>query len=288
MGRGGPPEPEFVDTRRISLTPETLLEVAEGGGHAASDYWEDALLGQVPTVGCRRCGGGMGGNPFASNVLEGAEIADGSDGDFVVMEGSGATFAPVTTDRRMVIVGAGQPIENVLGFLGEYRLLISDLALVTMCEPPVSTEQKVNEIEQGIARINPECEIALTVFRPEPLGDVEGKKVFVATTAQGQVAESIGRFLRADWDCEVIDVSTNLSNRPALRADLKEGLGKADVLLTEIKAASIDVAARAARDMGVEIVFLHNRPKLVGGTVENLEEAILDLCTEARQLRGGG
>ncbi|MFW6457756.1 MAG: cyclic 2,3-diphosphoglycerate synthetase [Planctomycetota bacterium] len=282
MGRGGPPEPQYVNAHEMELNADTLLEVAREGGHAASDYWEDALLSQVPTVGCRRCGGGMAGTPVASNVMEGARMADESPHDFIVMEGSGATFAPVKTDRRIVITGGVQPVENVLEYLGEYRLSSSDLAIVTMCEEPMTTADKVEELETGIRHIKPDIDVALTVFRPEPLGDIYGKGVFLATTAPEEVIEMIVSSLEAEHDCEVTGVSTNLSNRPKLRDDLKEGLSRSDVLLTEIKAASIDVAGMQAKKKGVDIVFLHNKLELVGGTVDHLDQTILSLCQEAK------
>jgi cyclic 2,3-diphosphoglycerate synthetase len=286
MGRGGPPDPDYIDRSRLTMNADTLLRVADEGGHAASDYWEDALLGQVPTVGCRRCGGGMGGNPFASNVREGVRLVNDSSHKFAVMEGSGPTFPPVQTDARIAVVGAAQPVENILGYLGEYRLSISDLVIVTMCEEPAADKTKVQRIFNGIRQINPDCEIALTVLRPEPLKDVGGKKVFVATTARGEVADTIQRCLEEEYDCEVCGISTNLSNRTNLRQDLKAGLVDADILLTEVKAASIDVAARTAIEQDVEVVFLHNRPEVIGGTVGDLENAIVSLCRNARDIAG--
>ena len=281
MGRGGPAEPHYVNTEEMTLDADTLLEVAEGGGHAASDYWEDALLSRVPTVGCRRCGGGMAGTPVGGNVVAGAHVAENTSHEFVIMEGSGATFAPVRTDRRLVVVGAGQPLQNVLGYLGEYRLLTSDLALVTMCEEPIAGPDKVERLRDGILEINPDIQVALTVFRPEPLGSIEGERVFLATTAPESVARDIADSLEQDCDCKVSGISTNLSRRPALREELDDGLEDCSVLLTEIKAASIDVAARAAKEKGARIVFLHNRLELVGGTVQDLEEAVLGLCRSA-------
>ncbi len=285
MGRGGPPEPNHVDTSKMELNADTLINIAEEGGHAASDYLEDALLGQVPTVGCRRCGGGMAGNPFSSNVLKGASLTNDLPQKFVVMEGSGSTFPPVKTDRKIVIVGAGQPIRNITDYMGEYRLLISDLAIVTMCEEPIADEKKVEKIEEGIKKINPDIDIALTIFRPEPLGDISGKKIFLATTAKGKIVEKISEYLEEEYSCEVTGFSNSLSNRPALRKDLKENLKEADTLLTEIKAASIDVAAITAKKNDAEVVFMHNRPLLVGGNIESLEGSMIEICEKAKEGR---
>lgn len=283
MGRGGPPDPEVVDPEKIELNPDTLIAVAERGGHAASDYWEDALLADVVTVGCRRCGGGMAGDPYFSNVPEGAGIAEAMQRGFVIMEGSGATLPPVATGGNIVIAGAGQPIENITRFFGEYRISISKLAIVTMCEEPIAGQEKVREVYEGILKIKPDIKVALTVFRPEPLGEVEGRGVFVATTAPRAVNERIISHLEENYSCRVTGITNSLSNRPALKKDLEEGLKEADLLLTEIKAASIDIAAAQAKKAGLEIVFLNNRPELAGGNIENLEKSILDLTESIRE-----
>lgn len=278
MGRGGPPEPDLILSDANNMTPDFLIEIAEGGGHAASDYWEDAILAGVTTIGCRRCGGGMAGSPFISNVIEGAEKTNSLDVDFVIMEGSGSTLPPVKTNKNLVVVGGGQPLENILKFFGEYRLIISDMAIITLCEEPIASREKILDIEQGIKEVNPDIDIALTVFRPKPLGDIEGKKVFVASTAPVKGKDGIIEHLEVEYNCEVCGFSSNLSDRQKLKEDLKEGLDCADALLTEIKAASIDVAARVAKSKEIEIVFLHNQAVLVGGTVENIEDSILSLC----------
>ena len=281
MGRGGPAEPEIVNADEMDMNADTLLEVAEQGHHAASDYWEDALLGKIKTVGCRRCGGGMAGNPFYSNVLQGAKIADDLDKKFVVMEGSGSTFPPVQTNKTITLIGGSQPLWKIFEYLGRYRIMLGDLVIVTMCEKPMADKEKIKAIENGIKEINPDADIALTVFRSEPMGDISGKKVFIATAAKADTKDLIVGPLEQNYDCEIVGYTNSLSNRDQLAKDLEEGLKNADVLLTEIKAASIDTAARKAKKMGVEIIFMHNKAVVNGGTVDNLEDSILTLCNKA-------
>ena len=74
MGRGGPAEPETIT---VPPTVEALVELSRGGRHAASDHLETAALVGVETIGCRRCGGGLAGAVYTSNVEEGARIAAG-------------------------------------------------------------------------------------------------------------------------------------------------------------------------------------------------------------------
>jgi len=114
MGRGGPPEPELVEA---PPTIEELVARSRAGQHAASDYLELAALAGVPTIGCRRAGGGMYGAPFVSNVLEGAQLAASRQPDIVLFDGSGSAIPPIATTAR-ILVGR-EP----------YRALVSDLVL---------------------------------------------------------------------------------------------------------------------------------------------------------------
>ena len=70
MGRGGPEAPEVVDGAAARVGVADLLARSRAGTHAASDYLEDAALAGVVTVGARRCGSGLAGAPFLSNVVE--------------------------------------------------------------------------------------------------------------------------------------------------------------------------------------------------------------------------
>jgi cyclic 2,3-diphosphoglycerate synthetase len=102
MGRGGPPEPELVET---PPTVEELVARSEAGRHAASDHLEIAALAGVPTIGCRRAGGGLAGGVAVSNVAEGARLAAELRPDVVLFDGSGASIPPVATARRVLVTG---------------------------------------------------------------------------------------------------------------------------------------------------------------------------------------
>ncbi len=281
MGRGGPAEPEVILPEEISLTVDFLLEHLKQGKHVASDYWEDALLAQVPTVGCRRCGGGMSGNPFLSTVLEGVKKANKLPVDVIIMEGSGQTMAPVRTDVNILIANVNQPEEYVTGYLGEYRVLHSDLVIYTNAGHLRDNPQKKDQLQQNIQNINPEAQIAFTMFRPEPLDDIQGKKVFLATTAPESALPEMAEHLEAEYNCQVVGTSGHLSNRKALRQDLNEMDTSAEVFLTELKAASVDVGGLIAREKALELIFMHNRADLIGGTIDDLDETLLDLCKRA-------
>ncbi|HUW56990.1 MAG TPA: 2,3-diphosphoglycerate synthetase [Planctomycetota bacterium] len=267
MGRGGPPEPQLIRGDQVTLTPEYLLKEADAGRHAASDHYEDALTARVPTIGCRRCGGGMAGVVFHSVVPEGAKLANTLDCDLQIYEGSGASVPPIATDVWVLTVGAHQPIDEITGYLGPYRVKRSDLILLTMCEPPGADAEKVERMAAALADINPAARIVRTVFRPRPLGDVAGRSLFYVTTAPPAMGDVLVHDIETRLGAKVTGVSHSLAKRPRLRKELGDALTKnpPDAVLVEVKAAGIDVATRMAHEHGVEVIYVDNIPKAVDG-----------------------
>jgi cyclic 2,3-diphosphoglycerate synthetase len=267
MGRGGPAEPEVMRGDELELDPHALLAMADEGKHAASDFIEDALLAGVPTVGCRRCGGGMAGAVDISNVAAGVEIANELPGDILIFEGSGAAIPPVHADVTVLVAPAHVDPGYVAGYMGPYRLLLADFGVVTMCENPFGSPSQVSTLSSlirnafRIDRGEPpkEIEVVRTVFRPEPTEPVAGREVFLATTAPEEVGDSLRKHLEDEHKCRVVGISHALSDRAKLEKDLT-GLKEADTLITEVKAAGIDVATRRALDEGLNVVYMDNVP----------------------------
>ena len=153
MGRGGPAEPELVTTRP---TVESLVARSRAGQHAASDYLELAVLTGLPTVGCRRAGGGIAGAPFVSNVVEGARLAASLDPDVVVFDGSGSAIPPIATTAR-ILVGR-EP----------FRERISDIVL--------------DDLEFRLTPTEPlEGRVAVFTAGPAETGHLEADVVLVST-----------------------------------------------------------------------------------------------------------
>ncbi|MGZ4292549.1 MAG: hypothetical protein ACXVQQ_08125 [Gaiellaceae bacterium] len=123
MGRGGPAAPELVET---PPTVEDLVALARAGRHAASDHLEIATLAGVPTIGCRRAGGGLAGGVTVSNVAEGARLAVELRPDIVLFDGSGAAIPPVATSRRILVTGDAGERDP---YFDTYRRLISDVVV---------------------------------------------------------------------------------------------------------------------------------------------------------------
>ena len=265
MGRGGPPEPEVAEVRP---TVERLLELSRAGRHAASDYLETAALAGVVTIGCRRCGGGLAGAPGESNVLAGAALAAEREPDLVVFDGSGASIPPVETSARVLVTSAAQPVEVAAGYLNAYRILVSDLVLLTGAEEGSGYE----ELAHAIGQVK-DVPVVPVVLRPRPAESILGRRVAYFSTAPAEAHETLARHLREEHGAEVVLVSGNLARRSALREDVASA--DAEVFLVEIKAAAIDVVAEAAVERGAEVVFADNQLVPVG---------VLDLDTELIRL----
>jgi cyclic 2,3-diphosphoglycerate synthetase len=244
MGRGGPSEPEVVE---VAPTVADLLERSRAGRHAASDHFETAALAGVPTIGCRRCGGGLAGAAFVSNVPAGAALAAERGADIVVFDGSGAAIPPIAADRRILVA------HELVSGLNPYRALISDLVL--------STSDEVVAQAKALGRRALRFDLHL-----RPLEPLAGRTTALFTTGPAVF----------DHVDEVVFASQNLADRAALRRELESV--EAEVFLVELKAAAIDVVAEAASERGAEVV-------LVAYDVEGrgLDDALLELADVAKR-----
>ncbi len=286
MGRGGPAEPELLRGDEVALGTDDLLAFAAQGKHAASDNYEDAVMSRVTTVGCRRCGGGLAGDVAYSNVAEGARLADSLGKELMILEGSGAAIPPVASDGTLLVVGAGRGVPYVRDYFGPYRLGRADAVLLAGAEEPLATPAEIAELTAVIRDRRPDVPVLRVTFRPRPLEDITGARVFYATTAGPGLIGVLSRHLEVEHRCEVVAVSAHLSDRARLRADLARAEGRYDVLLTELKAAAIDVvAAMGARD-GVRTVLCDNEPRPVdGGDLTGLVHSVVETCQERQRRR---
>jgi cyclic 2,3-diphosphoglycerate synthetase len=281
MGRGGPPEPQVALAGSVAL--DRLLELVASGEHAASDYLEDAVTSGVTTVGARRAGGGLAGAPMATNVREAAELAVGLGAGVVVLEGSGSAVPPIPWDAGVLVVPASAPPEYLGGYLGPYRLLLSDLVVFTMSDSPHAGPENTSALRSHVQRLRGDARLIVTRFEPHPLDDVRGKDVFFTTTARGAAATGQIASLEAAHGCRVVGWSDNLADRGRLTQDM-DGARRYEVLLTELKAAAVDVACRKALERGAEVVFVDNRAVVVEGDTD-IHAALRGTIDLARQRR---
>jgi len=278
MGRGGPPEPELIHGG--GLGPAELLAASRAGRHAASDCYEDAVLAGVTAVGCRRCGGGLAGMPFDDNVREALPLLDGRGAALAVIEGSGAVVPPVAADATLCVAGASQPVDYVAGYLGTYRLLLSDALVLTQCEPPFASPGEVAAMAAAAGAVRPGLEVVRTVFRPRPARPVRGRRVAFFTTAPEAAAPQLAASLAEEHGAEVVLVSCDLADRRRLREAVARAAAEADVFLTEIKAAAVDVVAEGAAAAGRELVFCDNEPVALEGDLAATVDRLAALAAE--------
>jgi cyclic 2,3-diphosphoglycerate synthase len=247
MGRGGPPEPELVET---PPTLDDLLALSRSGRHAASDHFEAAALAGVPAVGCRRVGGGMAGAPFRSNVPEGVQLATQLDPELLVLDGSGASIPPVEADARILVAnGRHDPRAG----LNAYRVLVSDLVVDT------------GGLDREAIRSISDVPVVAAELRLRPAEPLRGRRTAVFTTGAAPTDK---------LDAEIVHVSRNLAHREALREELEHV--DADVYLVELKAAAVDVVAEAALARGARVVLAANDV-----VSDELDERVLSLATQA-------
>jgi len=285
MGRGGPEKPLVTRGDVEPPTVEALVALAERGEHAASDTYEDAVVAGVTTVGARRAGSGLLGEPAFHTVAEAIEAAEGEDPDILVLEGSGTAIPPARADAVLLVVGGATPPEEMFTPLGYLRLLIADLALVTMAEEPVLSTETLSALSSSVTELARDVPVVRTVFRPAPVGSVAGKKIFFATTAPETAARSMRTHLEEAHGAEVVGITHRLADRSRLSQELAAAEGTYEVLLTELKAAAVDVAARAARSAGAEVVFADNIPVAVEGDLEPAFDSLIQLATARANTR---
>jgi cyclic 2,3-diphosphoglycerate synthetase len=231
MGRGGPPEPEVIES---PPTVDELVALSRAGRHAASDHLETAALARVPTIGCWRCGGGLAGGVAISNVSDGAALAAARAPDLVIFDGSGAAIPPVAVDGRVLVANG---LQDVSGGLNPYRILVSDLVVLTGGD----------ELVRRAVVETKDVPVIRTKLRLAPAQPLAGRRTAVFTTGPAPTEH---------LDAEVVHVSRSLADRHRLTEELQRIA--ADVYLVELKAAAIDVVAEAARASGTELVLADN------------------------------
>jgi cyclic 2,3-diphosphoglycerate synthetase len=249
MGRGGPREPETIV---VPPTVEALLELSRGGRHAASDHLETAALAGVETIGSRRCGGGLAGGVFSSNVAAAARVALELGPDLVVFDGSGAALPPIAADRTVVVVGGHQDPAVAGGYLNAYRLLMADLVVLTMAE----AWRGWQATRDAVRRVVPDVDVVAAVLRPRPATDIRGRTVAYFCTAPPSEHAVLAAHLQDAHGAVVTHVSGNLARREVLHEELADV--EAEVFLIELKAAAVDVVAEFASERKADIVLASN------------------------------
>jgi cyclic 2,3-diphosphoglycerate synthetase len=151
--------------------------------------------------------------------------------------------------------------------------------VLTGCEEPLIDERQLELVNEAITSVRPDLPVVETIFRPNPVGSVEGRRVAFFSTAPDGVHARLREHLAREHGAEIVLVSGNLGRRQELRADLASVEARsADVYLVELKAAAIDVVAETAAERGVELVLCDNevRPQRGEHDFDGLVTALAD------------
>jgi cyclic 2,3-diphosphoglycerate synthetase len=227
----------------------------------------------------------MAGRTSFSNVPEGALIADGLGAAIIMLEGSGAAVPPVHADASLLVIGASQGTGYVTDYFGPLRLGRADAVVVAGAEPALVSHERTEALVAAVRRRRPEIPVCTITFRPRPLEPIEGRRVFLATTAPRALVPVLASHLEERYGCAVVASSPHLSDRARLREDLAAAAGSFDLLVTELKAAAIDVVAMTGEEFGVPTVLTDNVPVQVGG--DGLDSTAIALAELARHRAEG-
>jgi cyclic 2,3-diphosphoglycerate synthetase len=183
---------------------------------------------------------------------------------------------PVVADASMLVVGASRGAGYLTDYFGPLRLATADAVVIAGAEPGLVSDADVAHLLEIAVAARPDAPVSVVTFRPRPISPVDGRRVFLATTAPDSLLPVLARHLEECHGCIVVGSSPHLSDRARLRADLDAAAGTFDTLLTELKAAAIDVVAAAGERLGVPTVLFDNVPVTVGG--DDLDEMALNVA----------
>lgn len=149
-----------------------------------------------------------------------------------------------------------------------------------MCDEDICSSEKLNSLIDQLHEMNPDANIIPTIFRPHPVDTIENKKILFATTAPESVQPLLKEYLEENFNCTVVEITSNLSNRPLLQEDIERNIDNVDIMLTELKAAAVDVATKDALNKGLKVVYCDNIPIPINSNYD-LDNAIMEIVHDA-------
>jgi cyclic 2,3-diphosphoglycerate synthetase len=175
----------------------------------------------------------------------------------------------------VLVVSAHQDAELACGYLNAYRILISDLIVLSFAEPG----ERLDQLRRRVAALRPDLQLIATSMRPRPLTPVAGKKVALFTTAPKRALRQLGEHFERAHGADVVHVSGSLARRQELAKELAQI--DAEIFLVELKAAAVDVVIEEAVARGCEVGLIDNELVPLEGE-PGLEPALLELAQQAR------
>ncbi|MCX7704178.1 MAG: hypothetical protein N2234_08820, partial [Planctomycetota bacterium] len=279
MGRGGPETPMVLLPKK--LTVNELIRLAESGIHSAGDMFESSIFSGMTVIGSRRAGGGLSASVFYTNLRKAVSEASKFESDLYIFEGSGTTEPPVE-GASILLVPSFLPLSSFDDPFVRMRICRSICAVITAAEPPFASKEHIIQIRERLLEIQPQIKVCATLFRPKPAENIEKTKVVVATTAKEDAFNIIWRHLEETYGCTVVAMTGSLANKVKLRDDLTTLFSEknVDVLLVELKAASIEVAARLAQAAEKRVVLMENIIEDLKNWDTNYESVLKQMISE--------
>ena len=99
-------------------------------------------------------------------------------------------------------------------------------------------------------------------------------------TAKREIESKIRKYMEEEYGCYINNITFNLSDRKHLREDLRKFSGY-DSILTELKAASVDVVTDFAFKNKKDIIYLNNVPVTIGAE-EELEDELVNIYNKIK------
>ena len=251
-GGAARPQPQLVRRGRGCPASRSCSRSPARGGHAASDYLEDAVLAGVTTRRLPALRRGPGGRDVR---LERRSRACGSrcalEPGVVVLEGSGAALPPVAAHRTVCVderrararAGAVAPGPAAAAALGPASCCSARRSSPTAGARGAGGRSR----RRGCPRERIVALRPASPSRPSRCPPARAWRVF--TTARPEARAAAARAARSGTGSSVRAVSSNLARRDGARARPRAGgcASGCDVFLTELKAAAIDIVAEQRR-----------------------------------------
>ena len=249
MGRGGPPEPE------VARCAPTSTSCSSSRAPAATPRPTTSRPRRSPASRRSAAAAAAAGSPGAVSSLERPRGSPArgrsSDPDLVIFDGSGAALPPVETSRRSSSSDAHQDPDVVTGYLNAYRLLVSDLVVLTMAEEG----SRHGELRRAGA-LDAGAEVVATTLRPAA-GRADRRPAGRVLLHGAEPAhDGFARAPREEHGADVVHVSGSLADRAAARG--ARAASRPTSSSSRSRPRRSTSSPRRPRERGVEVVFADN------------------------------
>ncbi len=204
----------------------------------------------VTTVGARRAGGGLAGAPYVTNVPEAVALAAARRPGARRPRRERRGGAPGRLGRGGPRGPRDVPLEYLRGYLGPVpALVVGPGGCYYGNRPAYRVRDDLSELSSHVLRFLDDTGCSSPTSFRNHSRDVRGERGVLRHDGPASRRPRQVERLEAEHGCRVVGWSARLADRAGLAEDLDAADGY-DVLLTELKAAAVDVRGRARRPRG--------------------------------------